>query len=94
MVDENGHLHRDQADVTHIFTDHMMKRYAHIPTAERHMKDLVQYGMNNLQSAAVVVLDAPITMDEFTVQSGKENDVNLRGKTATVTNSIVRCGKG
>ena len=49
----------------HIFTDHMMKRYAHIPTDDRQMKELVQYGMNKIPSAAIAVLDAPIMTDEL-----------------------------
>ena len=42
-----------------------MKRYARIPTDDEQTKELVQYGMNKIPSAAIAVLDVPITIDEL-----------------------------
>ena len=72
-LEENWHLKTDQPDIMRIFTDHMTRRYANLPIDERHIKELVQWGMNKLPSAANAALEDPITMDELlnAVRKGK-----------------------
>jgi hypothetical protein len=64
-LDENEHLQTDQTEIMNIFTDHLKRRYTHIPTDERRIKDLVRCGMNKLASTANAALEDPIAMDEL-----------------------------
>jgi hypothetical protein len=72
-LDENGVMKTGQTDVMNIFTEHMTRRFSHIPIDERHIQELVSCGMTTLPMTVNVALDEPITMDELlaAVRKGK-----------------------
>jgi len=62
-----------QKEITHIFMEHMTRRYTCITIAERCIQELVSCGTNTIPMAANAALEEPITTEELltAVRKGK-----------------------
>jgi hypothetical protein len=75
VTDEQGILRPDQEYILRIFTEHMTRRFDHIPVDEERIRKIVSCGLEKLSASANIALEEPITVDELelAIKTGNKN---------------------